>query len=333
MNCNDGQTVKTRNLHNILTKKIQSKNLFIVDTYGWKKHPFKLLFNCIKSFKKSDNIIFLPAHNGVKVFVPLFVFINKIYKKNLIYAVVGGWLADLIKDKKRLIKMMKKINYIFVETEGLKSKLNILGLDNVKIMLNFKNINIMPKNELSFSYREKYNTCTFSRVMEEKGIGDAIKAISGINKKYGKDIFHLDIYGPVDDNYKEKFKALLDKYSDSVFYKGVVDSSKSVEVLKKYDILLFPTRFKTEGLPGTAIDAFSAGLPTIYSNWDYCDEFYEDNYNGIKFEMGNINEFMKALDDFYQKKYDIKRIKENCLESAKKYDSNNAIKVLIDCLR
>lgn len=330
---NDGQTVKTRNLYNELINQFNKKDLLLVDTYNWRKNPVHLLFSCIKAIKNCDNIIILPAHNGLRVFVPLFVFLNKFYKKNLIYVVVGGWLADLLNDKMRLIKKLNHFNYIFVETMGLKEKLNDLGLNNVKIMLNFKNIKILSKREISFVYKDKYQLCTFSRVMEQKGISDAIDAISILNKKYKKKIFELDVYGPVESDYKDKFDKLLEENNNYVNYKGVVDSSKSVDVLKQYDLLLFPTRFKTEGLPGTTIDAFSSGLPTIYSDWDYCDEFYKDNYNGIKFKMGDSKDLAKILDAFYNKKYDMKRLKENCLKSAEKYDANNAIKVLIDCLR
>lgn len=310
-----------------------NNNLFLVDTYKWKKRPIRLVINCIKAIKSYDNVVILPAHNGVKIFVPMFAFLNKIYKKNIIYVVVGGWLADLIHNNKILICLLKKINYILVETNGLKKKLNNLKIDNVKVMLNFKDINVLTKNEISFSYKEHYKLCTFSRVMEKKGISDAINAIACINEQYQKTIYKLDIYGPIEENYKEKFNILLNKYKKYVTYKGVVESSKSVEVIRKYDLLLFPTRFKTEGLPGTTIDAFSSGIPTVYSSWDYCDEFYKDKYNGIKFEMGNIENLKKILDNFYNRKYDVNKMKRNCIESAKKYDSSNAIRILIDCLR
>lgn len=332
-NINDGQTVKTRNLFNQLKKKYDEGNLYLVDTYKWKNKPFRLLYSCIKAIKKYDNIIILPAHNGIKIFVPLFVFLNKIYHKNLIYVVIGGWLYDVLKCRSGLIKNIRKFNCILVETRGLKDKLIDLGIDNVDVMLNFKDIKVLSKKEISFLYKDNYSLCTFSRVMKEKGISDAIHAVVMINEKYKKEIFKLDVYGPIDDNYKEEFDDLLDKYGKIVCYKGVVDSLQSVTILKQYDLLLFPTRFKTEGLPGTIIDAFSSGVPSIYSSWDYCDEFYDDNYNGIKFEIGNVDSLVKVLDNFYNRKYDIKKMKENCLESAKKYDSSSAIKVLIKYLR
>lgn len=42
----DGQTVKTRNLYNALIKIYGEDEVFLVDTYNYRKHPFKLKTNC-----------------------------------------------------------------------------------------------------------------------------------------------------------------------------------------------------------------------------------------------------------------------------------------------
>lgn len=329
---NDGQTVKTKNIYKTLNKYYENQ-IFIVDTYKWKKNPIRLFLNCKRAIKNCDNVIFLPAKNGVKVFTPLLTKLNKNKKRNLIYAVIGGWLPDLLNQNPKLVNACQKLSYILVETKGMLKSLEKQGLDNCKILLNFKNINVLDKERISFNYKSAYKLCTFSRVMFEKGITDAIEAVKSVNEFYGKEVFSIDIYGPIDSNYTDEFNKLVEDNKRSVKYKGVVDSYKSVEVVSKYDLLLFPTRFSTEGLPGTIIDAFSAGIPVIYSDWNYCDEFFKNEYNGIKFKMGNVDDLVKVLKGIYDKKYDIKTMKYNCLESAKKYESDNAIKVLLDCLR
>lgn len=42
--------------------------------------------------------------------------------------------------------------------------------------------------------------CTFSRVMKEKGIEDAVNAVKSVNKYFGRVVYTLDIYGQVDSN-------------------------------------------------------------------------------------------------------------------------------------
>jgi hypothetical protein len=53
---------------------------------------------------------------------------------------------------------------------------------------------------------------------------------------------------------------LFDSSNDTCKYCGIIDSHKSVDALKSYLALLFPTHWKHEGIPGTVIDALSVGF-------------------------------------------------------------------------
>ena len=184
-NYNDGQTVKVKNLYNELEKKIGKNTILKVDTYNYKKHPIKLLIKCIKAMK-ADNVIFLPAQNGIKLFIPLLCFLNLFYKKNLIYDVVGGWLPDKLEKNKILLKISKRITKILVETDGMKKKLNIMGLNNVEIMLNFKDLRPVEENQIRRTNFNNIRVCTFSRVIKEKGIENAINVVSKVNRRIRK---------------------------------------------------------------------------------------------------------------------------------------------------
>ena len=50
---------------------------------------------------KCEHVVILPAQNGVKVFIPLFVFLKN-FRKKLHYIVIGGWLPNFIEKKKFL---------------------------------------------------------------------------------------------------------------------------------------------------------------------------------------------------------------------------------------
>ena len=326
---NDGQTVKVKNLYKELEQKIGENNIFKVDTYNYKKHPIKLFSNCVKAMK-ADNVMFLPAQNGVKVFIPLLCFLNKFYKKNLFYIVVGGWLPEKLEDNKLLLKTSKKITKIFVETEGMKKKLNNLGLNNVEILLNFKKLSPIAEEEFKRIDYENIKVCTFSRVIKEKGIENAINVVNNINKKYNKKIYHLDIYGPIGEEYKEEFEKIIATSDNSyICYKGVVNSSKSVEIIKQYDLLLFPTYYEGEGLAGTIIDAFFAGVPVVASDWRYNRDVINDSVNGIIFKTNDDSEFEKILNDIHLQKYDINEMKKACIQEAIKYLPEIAIMPLM----
>lgn len=77
---NSGQKDKTISVYNALVNKLGKNAVTTVDTRGWKKNPLKLIFECNKLLKESENIIMLPATNGLKVFPRLFEFLNIFYK-------------------------------------------------------------------------------------------------------------------------------------------------------------------------------------------------------------------------------------------------------------
>ena len=326
----DGQTVKTKVLSKELENQLGLESLMKIDTYGGKKALPKLFFKSISALKKSKNVVILPAHNGLKFFVPVLTFFNKIFKRKLFYVVIGGWLADYLKDKKRLAKKLKKFDGIFVETNTMKNALESVGFANVFVMPNCKELEILTEEQLIYPKTEPYKLCTFSRVCKEKGIEDALNAVVQANEHFGRVVYSLDIYGQVDSSQIEWFDELKKTFPEYVNYGGLVPFDKSVEVLKDYFALLFPTRYFTEGIPGTIIDAFAAGVPIISKKWlNYNDILDDSTCIGYDFEGAKcLNAIL--LDERLPEK--IVSLKKNCLNRAKDYLPKNAIKMFIDII-
>ena len=76
--------------------------------------------------------------------------------------------------------------------------------------------------------------------------------------------------------YKERFAHLINQNKDFVEYKGVANYNQTVDVLKNYFALLFPTYFHGEGFAGCIIDAFFAGIPIIATDWLYNKDIVKD---------------------------------------------------------
>lgn len=326
----DGQTVKCKTIEDALKDKFGAKEINTIDTYKWKRHPLNLVKKCVSAIKNSENIITMPAHNGVKVFVPLLSIINKIYNRKLHYIVIGSWLYNKIKDKKLLINQLKSFDAIYVETTNLKDKLELIGLNNVIKMNNYKNINI-NNNIPSFTDKDVMQICTFSRVNYKKGIEALIKVINEINQNEVK--FHLDIYGQVDKEYNEKFNNIIAKSKAFIKYKGVIDSNKSVDVIKEYDMLIFPTKYYTEGIPGTIIDAYAAGIPVISSDWENSKDVVENSKTGLVYKFDDNEDLKNKLVYVYDNQKRVYNMRSNCINRAKEYCCIDALNVLFDKMR
>lgn len=322
----DGQTVKTRTLYSELKHILEENQVSKVDTYRWRNNPIKLIYKCWNALKEHSNVIIMPAQNGIRVFVPLLVLLNYIFNRQLIYVVIGGWLPERLEKQKSIFKFAKKLDSIHVETYLMKKKLENLGMNNIYYLPNFKRINTLDEKKLTYTFEEPYKLCTFSRVMKEKGIEDAIIAVTEINNTMGRELFQLDIYGQVDENYNSEFQSVISGVNSFVKYKGKVDSNKSVEVLKDYFALLFPTYYEGEGFAGTLLDALAAGIPVIASDWKYNSEIITNDYEGYIFKAKDIEMLKKSILDMCYNTNKVIEFKKNCLEKSKIYNSDNIMK-------
>lgn len=324
----DGQTIKTQNIYNALTKTYGEEQIKPVDTHGSITSFIKAPFILLKAFFQYKNIVILPAHRGLRVYAPILWIYKKFFHNVRIhYAVVGGWLPSLLEKNNSLRRTVKSIDYIYVETNTMKASLESLGVKSV-VMPNLKMIKLNPTPNDIFTQDEPLPLCTFSRVMKQKGIEDAINAVVAINEKEKKICYSLDIYGSIDPAETEWFEELMAKQPEYIKYMGVVSQNQIVDTLRRYFALLFPTRFYTEGVPGTIIDAYASGLPVIVSKWQSYKDIVEEDVTGFAYEFGNTDEFEAILYRALKSPSLINSLRENCRQYAKRYSADEAIKIL-----
>lgn len=327
-----GQPVKTRNLKNTLEKVYPNETILYADTFQWKKNCKEVLVSLIKVLLKSDLIIMLPANNGINVFARLLYFQKKIVHKRVYYDVIGGWLTEAVKSNSRLKKMLSFFDGIFVETKSMYDNLTEQGFRNITILPNYKVLPALRSEELNYNWNPPYPVCIFSRIVAEKGIEDAIQVITEINTEFGKEIYSLDLYGACHPDYIERFNKIISNSPDYIRYKGVASPDESVSIVKNYYLLLFPTRFYTEGIPGTIIDAYAAGTPVVSSKWySYADVIIEGK-TGFCFEFGNIDNFKKILIELSKSIDKVNSLKNNCLLEYQKYTEEAFISILCGVL-
>lgn len=328
----DGQTIKTKNLTDELMRQFGEREIRIIDTYGGVKKLPLVVLKLIIMLMKCRNIIILPAQNGLNSYVRMLIFLNAFFRKNIHYVVIGGWLPEYLNNKPRLMENLKLLKGIYVETRTMKNLLEKKGFQNVLILPNFKSIQILDVHELVYSNKKPLKLCTFSRVMKEKGIEDAIKAIEKFNRNAGELVFELDIYGQIDGNQAEWFEKLKREFPNFIRYKGAVPAEQSVNVLKTYYALLFPTNFYTEGIPGTIIDAYCAGIPVVCSKWESFSDVVDDKKTGFGYKFFSQDEFMTILEYLSNNISDVNKLKLTCIEKAKEYSPKAAIKTLVNQL-
>ena len=325
----NGQTVKTKMVADELEARFPD-GVQRMDSAGGLVTLFKSPFQIISAFKKAENLIILPASNGVRVYAPLISVIKKLFKgRRAHYVVIGGWLPGLLEKKRFTARALKRFDGIYVETAAMKKALEEQGFENVTVMPNCKRLRILLEDELTLSFEAPYKLCTFSRVMREKGIEHAVNAVKAVNEALGREVYSLDIYGQVDAGQTEWFDALQKELPSYISYRGAIPAEKSVDALKEYFALLFPTYYDGEGFAGTLIDAYSAGVPVVASDWKYNSEIVTDDtgYLYPTFEVERLVELLKKIADEPEV---LIRKRALCLKEAEKYEIGKVVQILID---
>ena len=329
----DGQAVRTTITTQELIKKYGENEVLVLNTNAWRKHPVRFFIDTINLLRKCENVLILPADNGLRIVAPIYDFFNKLYKRKLLYIVIGGFLPAFLQKHPNYIRMLNKYDALFVQTPNIKKDLLELGILNIEMMTNFK---IQPTREIDdirINNDENINLCILSRLTKDKGIEDAVEAIKIVNEKLGARKVHLDLYGIVPENYRERFNELLNNNSDLVVYKGVVDYNQTASVLKNYFAMLFPTYFHGEGFAGCIIDAFFAGIPVIATDWLYNKDIIADGVNGLLVSPQSPVELAEAILRLYQNRTLANRLAINNAREALNYTADQVLQNLYNKLQ
>lgn len=323
----DGQTVKTKVLYEEL-KRYRYDDIFCVDTYYNNINKAKLLLDTFKCILSCQTIIFLLSGNGLKVYLPILYVAKKVFKRRIYHDVIGGDLSVFVKKHPESVKYLNAIDANWVEFSRMKDGLEELGVKNCDVVPNFKRLN--SKNALPSPTEDgKYKFCMFSRVMKEKGMTDAIKAIANYNKTHEKNVF-LEIWGPIDDSYREEFDGLLKEYGEHFSYMGCVDFDKSVETLTDHIALLFPTSWYGEGFPGTIIDSYASALPVIATDWNANSELIRNFETGWVYPNDKIKTLSESIEYAIENMDEMIAMRKNCTLFATRYTPDFVMRRLVD---
>lgn len=305
----DGQTVKTRDVYRLAKEQSGDYSVDYFDTQDLKKNKL-LVLRMFWKVIQCDTLFYLPAHNNLKVFFPIIFIFSRLFRFKIHYFVVGGWLREYLTNRPVHRCMISRINGIHAETKRLKNELEeYYNFKNVDIFPNFRFFDFEPKHSES----KKLRIVFMARVMMQKGIDWIFKLAEHIATNKLQDKYSITFYGPETNEDKEYFENNVAKY-DFVEYLGSLQPNEIHETLSQYDVMLLPTHFYTEGLPGSIVDAYISGIPVIVTEWKHSHEFVEDGKSGyiVSFENGLPEMIEKVL--LLEKDRDLlRRLKDNVL--------------------
>lgn len=181
----DGQTVSTRLWRDEFNARLDKK-VFLVDTYDYNNHVARILVKWVQCMLSCSHIIVMLSGNGLRFFLPLLYYSNKLFHRKIFHRVIGGELDRFVFAHPQTAKYLDSFDINWVQSNKLVEKLNALGVHNAKYLENFRHIEAIGPDEVCDNGTKPYRFFTFSRVAESKGIGTAIEAIAKLNEESGR---------------------------------------------------------------------------------------------------------------------------------------------------
>ena len=318
-----GVTVKNDTIYNSLAKRIEIKkvNLSLV-----KKKPF-YIFSLLLSLlnRKSRFVVGVAGKKTRKRFAQLFYYLNKKAMNHSVLMVMGGTAADEIASDYNYAKYIRQYKAVYVETEGMRKTL-ING--NVKNTYVFPNCRTKPVAPIGIHKDQNRLACVFfSNIQLSKGPDIILSA--------AKELPNVDfyMYGSIEKEYEEEFLCCEKKLSN-VKYMGVFrgQSEEIIKEMNKYDILLLPTRWKYEGVPGVLVEGKIAGLAEIVTDICYNSELVKNDKEGMVIPVNSSEKLVYAISCLDTNRTKLNYLKLGSMRSADRFFIEYYIDDLIDQL-
>lgn len=316
-----GVTIKNLNLYTALSEKT---GIVKVDFNKIKKKSIRELFLLIYALIGRHNryVIGVSGKKTRKNFSRLLYYINRKAMNHSIIMIMGGTAAGDIANDKEYKKYATQYKRIYVETAGMQETLENAGLKNGAI---YPNCRFRPNREIKVVKNTGKLKCVFfSLVQPEKGVDLIIEAAKKL-----PDV-EFSFYGHIDEGYRQQFFESINAL-ENVNYHGIF-SGTSEDVyseLTRYDILLLPTKWDIEGVPGILVEAKIAGIACIVSKKSYNAEIVRNGIEGIVLENNTVDELSDAIQKLNIDRDLLRLYQKNSADSADDYYIENYTDKLI----
>ncbi len=305
-----GVTIKNKNLYEALPEHLNVR---------------KIDMNCIKCGDGKEMLRFawamltgrqyiigLAGQKNRRQFTKFMYRFKRRAMRRSVMLVMGGVVDDVVQAGPGFAKMFSAYRKTYVELPGMQRKLQEAGVRNCGIYPNGR-----PRPQeipATRSVCEKLECVFFSIIQPEKGTDLILQAAQLLPQMQ----FHF--YGEIRRDYEQQFRAAVEA-TGNVSFHGVFtgDADAVYRELAKYDVLLLPTRWKAEGLPGILVEAKIAGLPAVVSDHNFNREIVRHGHDGIVIPNVTAEKLATVLQDLDEDRETLLRMKKASRASAEGY--------------
>ena len=295
----DGERNKSKDV----LDSIVSKNIYDIKIIDYTKNKYfqtiKLILLLI--FNYFDRIFISKCLAGGSLALRIVNIFSRKKTKKYFYIIGNGYRG--LEKKKLYFSDCNKCELVIVESSDVVSQMIEKGVKK-EILQIFPcvkpNYNIVFKPK-KYKKNQPIKCIFFSRITPAKGLYDAVNSIIEVNKILGINRFSLDIAGgstrTPEEVELENYVLNCEQKYDFIKFFGkdfMIEGIDSYYRLQQYDLHVFPSRFVFECAPGSIMDMFIAGVPSLSSTFKSAESLLS-NSNSYLFEQGNYDDLVKKL--------------------------------------
>ncbi|MGE4444822.1 MAG: glycosyltransferase [Candidatus Altimarinota bacterium] len=266
-----------------LSQNVKVQNKFL-NKLIYKRFSFSYLLELNKFIKINNIDLIVSSSANAGIYSRLIKFLNK--KVKVIYVshgwssiYNGGKLAFLYTSIERQLSKISD-SIICISKKDFENAKKIIGINEDKLKWITNKIYPVNNQEKIHRQNERIKLLTVARLESPKRVDLLIEAT--------KDLDNIELHIVGDGSQRNYLESLKHK---NVFFHGEIDGFND---FKNYDI--FALISDSEGLPLSALEAMSSGLPIILSDVGGCFELIDENGMLVKNNVDQIkNTIISAI--------------------------------------
>lgn len=305
-----GVTIKNKNLYEAMEQELDLRK---IDMNRIKRGDVRELLRFAWAMLTGKQyVIGLAGQKNRRQFTKLMFRFKRKAMQRSVLLVMGGIVEDITQAGSEYMSIFSTYRRVYLELPSMVRNLADAGVTNAAVYPNGR-----PRPQILepiISSNGPLRCVFFSQIEPDKGVDRILEAAELLPN------VEFDFYGRIVPTYEAGFFAEISGM-DNVHYHGVFTGNSEMvyKELNQYDVLLLPTRCKTEGLPGILVEAKIAGIPAIVSAINHNREIVEDGVDGIILARDTADFLVSALNKLDADREKLLSMKQASRASAQRY--------------
>lgn len=267
-------------------------------SFGRVIQVIKLALSVIGGLSRTSAVYLTIAQSRVGFLRDIvFILIAVLWRRPVIAHIHGGNYAQFYESESSIMKFLirvtlRRVKRMIVLSDQLKKDFSFMGEEFASRLRTVWNTSDLAPGRERSPPQAELRLIYLSNLIVEKGYQDCVDAMPHLRRLLPDTKIYLVLAGTYilgNDDYRSvtDMEEALEKQirylelEDIVSVVGSIHEEQKQELIDSSHIHVLPTYYQNEGQPITLIEALSAGLPSVTTNWRGISEIVKNKETGL----------------------------------------------------